>query len=552
MVPKRYKKSFAFFIICVLAVFLFAGCSSQSSSGSKKKSGSDSSDKSAENTKPQTGGTITVGTADEPDTLDVHKTSMNVASQIASHLGGTLLTINPDNNELGPYLAESYDVSQDGKTITFKIRQGIKFTDGTPVTAKVFKETFDRILDPKTGATVVANFLAGVKSTSAPDDQTFVIELTAPSAPFLRNLAADGYMQPLSMAAIEKSGDSYGRTPVGAGPWKFKEWVTGQSVTLERNDDFNWPQNFYENKEKAYADKLVYKFIPDAQTMLAALDSGSIDIAMLVSAKDVQRYRNNPKFEVVEEDRQGLGLFLEMNLEKEALADLNVRKAINMALNKDAIIKSVVNGEGTPSYGPIPATIFGYDPEVESYGYKYNSEKAIKELEKSGYKKNSKGIMEKDGKQLKFVLTTMDKNNQAAQIVQAMLKDIGIDISIQSMEPGTMIDKVSKGEFDLSFLGYTYNDPDILYLLFHSSQVGGLNHDRVKNPELDALLEKGRAALDDNERKQVYAEAQKIIVQEAYWAPLYTEKVFYVVNKRVHNAKIFNGLLLLHDSWVDQ
>ncbi|MHC0035389.1 ABC transporter substrate-binding protein [Pseudoneobacillus sp. C159] len=552
MVKKRPVNPFQFITLLFLAMMLIVGCSSTSSSTPKKEKDDDSNLQTEEMATPKPGGTITIGAFAEPDTLDVHKTAMSIASQVTSHIGGNLIVINPETNELEPYLAEDYQVSEDGKTITFKIRQDVKFQDGTPLTAQVVKDTFDRILNPDTGATVAASLIAGIQSTSAPDEQTFIIELVAPSAPFLRNLASEGYLQPLSMAAIEKAGDNYGRNPVGVGPFKFKEWVTGQSITLERNEEFNWPQSYYENKGKAYPEKIVYKFIQDEQTMLAALDSGSIDVAIGITPKDVQRYRNNDQYYVLEVDRQGLGLFLEMNTENDILKDVNVRKAINMAINKDAIIKAVLNGEGAPAYGPIPSTIFGYDPNVENYGHKFNQNEATNLLESSGWQKNSKGIFEKDGKAMKFDLTIMGTHNQSAQMVQAMLKDVGIEVNIQSMESGTLIEKASQGDYDMSFLGYSYGDPDILTLLFHSSQIGGLNHTRVKNPELDALLDKGRTTIDPEERKQVYAQVQKIVVDEAYFAPIYAERVFFVVNKRVKNVKLNATAPLFHDSWVEQ
>lgn len=554
MAAKRPTKPLQLFSLLLLSFFLIVGCSSKSnSSPEEQKDNTDNgADKTEEIATPQPGGTITIGTLQEPDTLDVHKTAMSIASNVTSHIGGTLVTVNPDTNEVEPYLAESFEVSEDGKTITFKIRQGVTFSDGTPLTAQNFKDTFDRILNPDTGATVAASMVGGVQATSAPDDQTFVVELAAPSAPFLRNLASDGYMQPILKSSIEASGDDYGRNPVGAGAFIFKEWVTGQSITLQRNDAFNWPQSFYENQGKAYPDQIVYKFIPDAQTMLAALDSGSIDIATNVAPNDVKRYRNNDQYYVLEQDIQGLGLFLEMNTENDVLSDLNVRKAINMGINKDAIVQAVLAGEGTPAYGPIAATIFGYDSNVESYGHKLNKDEATKLLEASGYSKNSNGIMEKDGNALKFELTILSNHNQAAQMVQAMLKEIGIEISIQSMEAGTLIEKVSQGDYEMSFLSYSYTDPDILYLLFHSSQIGGLNHSRVKNSELDALLEKGRITVDAEERKQVYADVQKIIVEEAYWAPIYTNKIFYVVSKRVNDVRLSKTSMILHDAWVTQ
>ncbi|MFD2445519.1 ABC transporter substrate-binding protein [Bacillus sp. CGMCC 1.16607] len=546
---KYVGKYLKFLTLLLISFCLMTACSSKETINSSKEK-KVSTNNSKESTSPVKGGVLSIGFAEEPDTLDVHLTGMSIADTIGGQIGGSLLTLDPKTLEIIPYLAESYQVSEDGKTITFKIKQGITFHDGTPLTSSVYKQTFERILNPNTGATVTRNLLAGVKTITAPDDQTLVIQLEAPSAPFLMNLIAEGYMQPLSMKAIEKYGADYGRNPVGVGPWKFKEWKTGQSISLERNEDFKWSKSFFENRGSAYPDQLVYKFIKDYQTMLAALESGSIDIASNIAAKDVKRYRDNEKFEVLELERQGLGLFIEMNLENEQFKDINLRKALNMAINKDAIIQASLSNEGKPAFGPLPSTIFGYDSEVENYGYQYNKEEALKLLESSGWSKNSKGILEKDGKELKLELLSFDRWNQQAQIVQAMLKEIGIQLSIQTMEAGTLIEKVTQGDYELSFLSYTYYDPDILYMLFHSSQIGGLNHSRVKNPELDALLEKGRATIDTDERKQIYADIQKIVVKDAYWVPLYAEKIFSVANNRVKGIKLSPIGLLPHDIWV--
>ncbi|MDN4524040.1 ABC transporter substrate-binding protein [Fictibacillus fluitans] len=533
-------------VIAIVSMLFVSACSSNEATSKNK----DKQNSAKEAGTPQNGGTISIGYTQEPDTMDVHKTSMSIVDDIGTQIGGSLLVFDPKTLELKPHLAESYSISEDGKKITFKLREGIKFHDGTPFTAKAYKETFDRLLDPKTGATVVKNLLAGVKSIKAPDDATLIIELAAPTAPVLSNLAIEGFMQPLSKKAIDTHGDKYGRNPVGVGPWKFKEWKNGQSITLAKNEDYKWSKYYFSNKGSAYPDELVYKFIKDYQTMLSALDSGSIDIAANLLPKDAKRYSANPQFNVFEFDRQGMGLTIEMNTENEILKDIKVRKALNMLINKDSIIKAVLQGEGNPAYGPISSNIFGYDKNIEKYGYQYNKDEAVKLLKSSGWKKNSKGMLEKDGKELSFELSSSGQWNQPAQIVQAMFKEAGIGIKIQSFEAGALSEKVSKGDYELTFLGYSYPDPDILFMLFHSSQLGGFNHSRAKNKELDALLEKGRATLDSEERKKIYAEAQKIIVEEAYWAPIYVEKMFFVSNKRVHGLKQSQTTLLFHDSWV--
>lgn len=549
----RSRKAFSSLGILLLSAVVAVGCTSKGA-GESEATGTNSASPNASEAaaSAQPGGTIRIGIMEEADTLDIHKSVMNLASQIGIQIGGSLLSLNPATNELEPYLADSYTVSEDGKTLTFKIREGVAFHDGTPLTAKSFKDTFERIMNPETGATTAASFIRGVKSVSAPDDRTLIIEMETPSATLLTNLTDMPFLQPLSMSAIEAAGADYGRNPVGVGPWKFDKWVPGQSILLSRNDAYNWGPSFYERKGKVYPDQVEYKFFTDMQTMMAALDTGSIDIAYKVDTSDAKRYRDNPNYTLVEADMQGLGLFIEMNLENDTLKDVQVRKAINKAINKDAIIQAVLNGEGSPAYGPLPSTIFGYDPEVEKYGYSYDANGAAQMLESSGWKKNSGGIMEKDGKPLQLELAITNQDSQAAQMVQAMLKEIGIELKIQVWDQATLLQKVSQGEYNMTFLIYGYNDPDILYNFFHSSQIGGLNHVRVRNSDLDKLLAEGGATLDQEKRKQIYAKIQNIIVDEAYWAPIYVPKVIHIANNKIQNVKLQKSTLLLdlYDSWV--
>lgn len=552
----HWKKPLALLGVCFALMFILVACGSDGdANGNKHNNDNGNNDgelNGNEAGEPVEGGKITIGVNQEPDTLDLHKTGMNIASVIGDHIGGALLTLNPETLELDTYLANDYEVSEDGKTITFEIKQNIQLHDGTELTAQVFKETYERAIDPETASPGTGGMLVGIKEILAPDELTLVFELEEPLATLLTSLSVESYLQPLSMKAIEEYGDDYGKNPVGVGPWEFSEWKTGQSISLIRNENFNWPQNFYENKGKAYPDELEYKFITDYQTRLNALDTGSIDIALYVEAKDIERYRDNDEFVVADLERQGIGLFLQMNSEDEVLQDHDVRKALNTAIDKEAIIQAVINGEGVVANGPLPSNIMGYDPEVENYGYKYNQEESISLLEESGWQKNNNGIMEKDGEELSFELVTASSHDQSAQIVQAMLKEIGVEIKIQTMEEATLIEKTASGDYELSFLGYDYNDPDILYLLFHSSQIGGLNIARVQNEELDKLLEDGRNEMDVDKRIEIYHEAQKLIVEEAYWTPIYTDNIFHVINKKVHGVKHSPTVLLLHDSWIEQ
>lgn len=498
---------------------------------------------------PRKGGTITVGVDIEPDSLDVHKSYLSYYQ--TSLIGASLVYLDLQTKEVKPSLAESYTTSADGKTWTFKLRSGVKFHDGTPLTATLYKETFERIQAPETASTLSGDFTS-IQSITAPDDKTLIFQLREPNAQFLANLSHPSFGQPLLMSAIQKFGKDYGRNPVGVGPWKFESWKTGDSITLMRNEEYQWANSMSENQGPARPEKVGFKFIADRQTMMAALDSGSIDIAVGLTPNDVRKYKNNNKFVIIESLSNG-PTFLEMNLTNEILQDIHIRKALNMAINKEAIIESVLQGEGVNTYGPLSPNSFGYDPSVEQYGYKYNLEEAKKLLEESGWKENAQGFREKNGKILSLQLVSRQTYAIENQLIQSMLKEIGVDVKIQVVEQAALLDMAVKGSFDLLLLSYLANDPNTLSGFLHSNQIGGSNFSRVRDKELDSLLDKGGKELNRAERQKIYAEVQKLVIEQAYWIPLYTANEFFVVNNRVHGVKLQPMIGFdFQDSWVNE
>lgn len=545
----------AFVVTVSMLMSLVIGCGSQTTSGDNigRQPNQSSNPTPPGNVVPKKGGTITVALKSEPDTLDVHKSSgLTVVDEIGSFIGGALVTIDPVSGEVKPSLAESYTISPDGKTWTFKIRSGVTFHDGTKLTAKSFTLTYERLLDPQTGSKSTQFLVESIKSIRAPDDQTLILELKEPNAPQLLNLAFTGWMQPMSMDAIAKYGNEYGRNPVGVGPWKFASWEPGESISFVRNDAYQWGDATLQNQGPPRADKLVIKFIADQQTRMAALESGSIDVVKDVPAKDAVRFRNNPKYQLIEQLNRGMGFDLIMNMNSEALQDIQVRKAINLAVNKEAMIRAAINGEGIVAHSMLPPTILGYDKAAESYDYQYNPGEAKKLLDEAGWKVNGEGIREKNGKILALTLLSTITFGKESQLLQSMLGELGIKLSIKTLEAAAVARAAVNGEFDLFTDSYTYMDPDILYICFHSSQIGGYNYARLKDEKLDELVAKGRATIDPEARKNIYADAQKYMSEQAYVVPIYVDKQFTVINSRVKGVKKVNEYLIFNDSWVEE
>ncbi|NTU19125.1 ABC transporter substrate-binding protein [Brevibacillus sp. HB1.2] len=545
MVKKRKQRFHGIILglLIMICTSLVVACSTQSTTPEPNQQ--------PEADKPKTGGTITVAYASEADTLDVHKSVGNDMG-VTWNMGGSLVYKDPVTKEFKPNLASEFKISEDGKTYTFTIRSDVTFHDGTPLTAKSFKDTFERIKNPKTKAKLAGIVMMPMKSVSAPDDKTLILELHEPNVSILEDLGT-GVTQPLSMKAIEKYGEEYGRNPVGMGPWKFESWKAGEGVTLVRNEAFKWAMPLDKNQGPPRADKLVIKTIPDKSVMLAALENGTIDVAFDVPAKDIKKYRNNPKYQVLELLRAGIPLSLYMNLTKPEFQDIQVRKAFNMLVNKQAMVQAVLMGEGEVAQSLLSPSTLGNDKSLEKYGYQYNVEEAKKLLDAAGWKVNGEGLREKDGKVFTLSFLSSARFEMQAQLLQAMLGEVGIKATIQNLEESAFSDGQMKGNFDVTMVTYSYDDPDALYQSFHSSQIGaGFNISGLKDGKLDALLTKGRATAGTEARKQVYVDAQKHLLEQAYVVPIYSDKLFVVVSSQVKGVKWTSYIPNFQDSWVQK
>lgn len=481
------------------------------------------------------GGTINIGLADEPDTLDPHLSGQAVVSSFTLMIGGALLAQDPQSKDYVCYLCDSYEVSPDGLTWIFKLKQDVKFHDGNPLKAQDWKYTFDRAKDPATKAKNAGALVKEVRSVDAVSDYELKITFSNPFAPF-KDALSTGWLVPLSKAAVDK-GD-YGRHPVGAGPFVFDTWKSGERIVLKQNPDFKAAPAFYKNKGPVAYDDIVYKIIPEEATRIAALESGDVDITT-VNYQNVERFKNDSKFEMLSIKRQGLGLAVLFNMDRPELQDLKVRQAINAAIDKDTIIKSVLRGFGKPAYSALPEVFFGYDPSTEQYAPKFSVVQAKKLLQEAGYTPGADGIVTKNGKPFNLSLFSQTSGTwkAASELLQAQLKDVGINVDVQPYEWATLTSALSNGKHDMSLMGYTYADPDVLYLFLHSSQVGGgINWSMLKDPDLDKLIEDGRKTTDSTKRAQVYADIQKLMIDKAYWAPIYNEEQFTAVNKRVQGV----------------
>lgn len=477
---------------------------------------------------PAAGGTMRLATGTEPDALDPAKTIQLTADSFNDNLYDRLVFIGPDRLP-HPWLAEKWEIAQDGKQITFTIRKGITFHDGTDLDGAAVKFSFDRILDPATASPAKAQ-MGTLQSVDLVDPSTVRFTFTQPYAPFFTNISL-GYGGIVSPTAVKKSGDTFGHNPVGSGPFKLREWVTGQRITLERFPNYKNFRTDGANTGPALLDALEFKIIADPATRLAALQSGELDVSD-VDVQQIDKIKSDPKYQIVIwKDATDMNFFEYAN--KEPFTDLAVRQAIAYSIDRDSIVKSAWNGYATANLNPQPVGVAGWDATIgQQYGYPFNLDKARKVLADGGYTPGPNGILQKNGKPLAFTILVYSGSppaKTAAEIVQATLQSIGIKMEIQIMEFGAEQPLLSAGKFDLDYMRWTWPDPVIESLLFKTP---GWTK-QLSDPDLDKLLVVADMTLDPEKRVAANHEIQKYILQKAYVAPIATDWIIRAARANV-------------------
>lgn len=487
----------------------------------------------SESSTPSTGDSLVEGTIGEASTLIPILASDSSSHAVAGQVYNGLVKYDKNLNIVGD-LAESFDISTDGLTITFHLRHGVKWHDGAPFTSRDVLYTYRVTIDPKT-PTAYAEDFKQVKSISAPDDYTVRVVYGAPFAPALASWGMNILPAHL-LEGKDITKSLLARKPVGTGPYRFKEWISGQKIVLEANSDY------FEGRP--YIDRFIYRVIPDSSTMYMELKAGAID---LMSLTPVQYSRQTTgksftsRFNKYRYPSSGY-LYMGYNLRHPLFGDKRIRQAMTAAINKEELIKGVLFGMGQKSHGPIVPGRWAYNPNVRDI--EYNPKRAAELLAEAGWsEKNSDGILVKDGKPFKFTILTNQGNQQrlmSAQIIQQRLGQVGVDVKIRIVEWATFLKEfIDKGKFEVVMLAWNISqDPD-MYDVWHSSKTkpGELNFIGFKNAEVDRLLVEGRNTFDIEKRKKAYFRIQEILADEQPYTFLYVPDALPVVSARIRGVE---------------
>ena len=464
----------------------------------------------------------------------------SASHSVAGLIYNGLVKYDGEYNVVGD-LAESWEISEDNLTITFHLRKGVRFHDGAPFTARDVEYTYRVTMDPNTLTAYRGDF-EPVERVEVVDDYTVRVHYREPFAPALISWGVAMLPRHL-LEGKDINTSELGRKPVGTGPYRFVEWITGQRIVLERNPDY-FETDPDTGMRLPYFDRYVFRIIPDLGVQFNELLAGKIDMMGLKPLQwtrqtSSERFRSRySKYKYLANAYTYLGY----NLENPLFQDVRVRRALTHAIDKQEIVEGVLLGLGVPATGPYKPGTWVYNPDVPRYPY--DPEKARKLLAEAGWKDtDGDGVLDKDGRPFRFTVLTNQGNDQrikTAEIIQQRFKAIGVEIDIRVLEWAAFINEfVKPGKFDAVILGWTITqDPD-LYDVWHSSKAvpGGLNHTHYRNPEVDDLLVRARRTFDRAERKRLYDRFQEILAEEQPYTFLYVPYALVAVSNRIRGIR---------------
>ena len=476
---------------------------------------------------PQPGGTLTAIIQPEPVILTAALNTAAPTGTVSGNIFDGLVDYDTSLNPK-PALAESWETSPDGLSITLHLRKGVLWHDGKPFTAADVKWTLENVwktIHPRNQAT-----FAKVKQVDTPDDVTVILRLSEPSPAILSSINSNG-AQVLPKHLYEGTdilNNPYNNKPVGTGPFVFKEWKKGEYILLERNPNY-W------DKGKPYLDKVIYKVVPDAAARSAGFEKGEIQYGALspVPLKDAERLAKLPGLKVETSGYEWLSpwLFLDFNVERGPLKDPNVRHALARAIDRKAIANVVWYGFAKPATSPIPSSLIAFhDPSAAKDNFDVKSAEAL--LDEAGFKKGA------DGTRFTLFIDYIpygDDYKRTAEYIKQALKRVGVDVTIRTQDTAAFTKRVyGDRDFDLQITWFAaFSDPQIgVTRAYWSASIGKnipwTNGSGYRNPEVDQIISRVQGEADAAKRVALFKDFQRIVLTDLPTLPLVELKFFTV------------------------
>lgn len=504
-VMKKVASTAAVLLLVLAATPLFAGGEAEESASAPEEK------------------VVTTVLQEKIDTFDVFVSALAEPLKVLGMVCETLVVYD-ENLQVQPLLAESWSVSEDQLTWSFKLKEGVNFHDGTPLnaenlTAYMWDHMFEKSFNAWEFEVIDEMVVTG--------EYTFDFHLSEPY-PMLINYLADPWNIIESAGTREELGDRYGfEGLVGTGPFMFEEWVRGDHVTLVRNPDYKHGPAYLSNRGPAHVDKIIFRIIPEPITRVTELQYGNVDYLQKIPANMIEKVQEDENI-TVEFAPASRVVFLECNMEQPIMQNKEIRKALNYAANRDALIKATYSGYGEKAYSILDPGATGYWKKAEEYGkdkLRYDPEMAREVLDNAGWTLHEgKEIREKDGEPLVLNLIAMNvpRYQLPAEAMVDLLQQVGIGVELEIFDAAATNERLVSGDFDIVVSGWAYNMGEVtLDLIVGAQSIPNPNYSRYNSPEIEKQLKIVRLGRTAEERNKASAAIQQQIVDDMIVIPLF-------------------------------
>lgn len=493
---------------------------------------------SSDNSNATSGGTLTVGWAEEPDTLNPAQSGSATTSAIDINIFDTLIWLNKAG-QLTPDLATSWSATNGGKSYVFNLRHGVKFQDGTPFNAQAVVANIKYIVAPETKSVGAISGLGPCQSANADSTYQVTISCSTPFAPLLDDLSGPG-LGIQSPTAIKKYGSDLGMHLVGTGPFELVSFTPNGSIVLKRNPDYNWGPAALEGKGPAHLSKIVYDIVPNDQSRASELLSGQAQVINETPGIYYNRLKTNSKYQEFGMPNPGMGIFMPFNSSRPPTNDPAVRQAISYYINKPAVMQTALQGVFPVLNTVLMKGMLGYDASL--HGPSYDPSKAASILTQDGWQKVN-GKWTKGGTTLDLVLNALSTHPEyplILQAVQAELQQAGMNVTMLSNPVTTWTNVNAAGGMNMTVLQFVGTDSYLIGQWYIPGQYYN-NWTKVSgDPALVSALQKAQSITDRSQRAQLYQQAQQMILAQTYEIPIQVNQTLITGEKKVHGMT-YNG-----------
>ncbi len=497
---------------------------------------------------PQPGGTLTILTPTDASSLHPGAKT-NFYDTFWQMLLYDSLVIKGFDDEYYPGLAEEWESNEDGAVWTFKLRQDVAFHSGEPFTAAHVVDHFRRWKEFPSSIKVRL-----LDTVDAPDDYTVVCTLSSPTLVFLNNVSQTEftYSAVPNMKLVAELGENYGLNEAdGTGPYMLEEWVKDDHLTLLRNDSYVWGPAFYENTGAAFPERIIFRTVPEEASRTASIETGDADMNIETPPRDVERLQSAPGVAVASFPRLSSNN-IGFNMTKPLFQDIKVRQAIMHGINRDEIVQFVMFGHADAAQGYLPPSMPGANPRETTLPLiQYAPDQSQQLLDEAGWAVGADGIREKDDQKLAFTTyLILEIQEQVSQVIQAQLREIGVDMQIRRLEQAAFDEAMTAGEHDARYHPQFMSTPDHMYF-YHTDFIPLPNSTLWSDEHFDELFATSQTTIDSDERIATFQEMERYLLEQAVVVPIMHVRWIIAYQDRVKGTK-FHSILptyKLLDRW---